>query len=181
MTPDELTAAMRHGSRDPRLIRDSSDLGRFGLGLKTASLSQCRKLTVVSWRDGVLSARRWDLDHVASRQDWMLLRLSEDQMSTLPLVKELRSREHGTLILWEDFDRLVADGTSLERALGSRVDLAREHLALIFHRFLNPPPGTRPVAISINRNPLRSIDPFLTATRPRNHYPWRNSRSSTTW
>jgi hypothetical protein len=165
MTPDELTAAMRHGSRDPRLIRDSSDLGRFGLGLKTASLSQCRKLTVVSWKDGVLSARRWDLDHVASRQNWMLLRLSEDQMSALPLVDELRSREHGTLILWEDFDRLIADGTSLERALGSRVDLAREHLALIFHRFLNPPLGTRPVAISINRNPLRSIDPFLTSHR----------------
>lgn len=69
MSPSELTAAMRHGSRDPRLARDSRDLGRFGLGLKTASLSQCRRLTVVSWKDGQRSARQWDLDHVARRQD----------------------------------------------------------------------------------------------------------------
>lgn len=163
MTPEELTAAMRHGSRDPRQPRDVRDLGRFGLGLKTASLSQCRKLTVVSWKGGVVSARRWDLDHVAARQDWMLLQLSLEHIAHLPLVDELRSNEHGTLILWEDFDRLVADGTPLEQALGRRVDIARDHLALVFHRFLNPPQGKRPVVISINRNPLRSIDPFLTA------------------
>src|ERR1017187_4197215 len=60
MSSAELTAAMRHGSRNPVLPRDATDLGRFGLGLKTASLSQCRTLTVVSWRDGVLGARRWD-------------------------------------------------------------------------------------------------------------------------
>jgi hypothetical protein len=162
---------MRHGSRDPRLVREDGDLGRFGLGLKTASLSQCRKLTVVSWKDGVLSGRRWDLDHVASRQNWMLLRLSEDQMRDLPLIEPLRTREHGTLILWEDFDRLVADGTSLERALGNRVALAREHLALVFHRFLSPPLGTRPVAISINRNPLRSVDPFQTSHKATQRLP----------
>src|SRR5205814_7786827 len=51
---------------------------------------------------------------------------------------------------------------SLERALGSSMDLARDHLSIVFHRFLNPPLGTRSVAISINRNPLRHIDPFLT-------------------
>jgi hypothetical protein len=169
MSPNELTAAMRHGSRDPRQVRDARDLGRFGLGLKTASLSQCRKLTVVSWKDGALSARRWDLDHVASRQDWMLLGLSHDQIVALPLVDELRAREHGTLILWEDFDRLTADGTPLDRALGNCVDVARDHLSLVFHRFLNPQPGIRAVSININCNPLRSIDPFLMnhkATQP---------------
>ena len=163
MTPVEITAAMRHGSRDPRLVRDACDLGRFGLGLKTASLSQCRRLTVATLKHGELSARRWDLDHVARRQDWMLLQLSEAQILTLPVVDELRAQGHGTLVLWEDFDRLIADGTPLERALGNRVDLARDHLSLVFHRFLNPPPGTRAVSISINRNPLRTVDPFLSA------------------
>ncbi|HEV3276036.1 MAG TPA: ATP-binding protein [Terriglobia bacterium] len=163
MSPSDLTAAMRHGSRNPRLARESSDLGRFGLGLKTASLSQCRCLTVVSLRAGELSARCWDLDHIAARQDWMLLQLSSADMNTLPLIDELRAHDHGTLVLWEHFDSLVADGTPLERALGNRVDLARDHLALVFHRFLNPPLGTRPVAITINRNPLPTIDPFLTA------------------
>ncbi len=112
-----------------------------------------------------MSGRRWDLDHVARRQDWMLLGLSDEQMKALPLVEELRSQESGTLVLWEDFDRLVADGTPLERALGNRVDVARDHLELVFHRFLNPTLGARPVVLSINRNPLRPVDPFLTALK----------------
>ena len=59
MTPSELTLAMRHGSRNPTLARAAGDLGRFGLGLKTASLSQCRVLTCMSVKDGEISARRW--------------------------------------------------------------------------------------------------------------------------
>jgi hypothetical protein len=161
MTPDELTAAMRHGSRDPRLPRDVKDLGRFGLGLKTASLSQCRRLTVATLKEGVLSARRWDLDHVARRQDWMLLQLNEDEAKSLPLVADLLAQGHGTVVLWEEFDRLAAAERSLERALGDRMDLARGHLSLVFHRFINPPIGTRSVAMSINRNPLDAVDPFL--------------------
>jgi Histidine kinase-, DNA gyrase B-, and HSP90-like ATPase len=162
MTPQEATAAMRHGSRDPRLARDARDLGRFGLGLKTASLSQCRCLTVVSLKEGSLSARRWDLDYVARRQDWMLLQLHDAEVLSLPLVSELRAQGHGTVVLWQDFDRLAAAERSLERALGDRMDLARDHLSLVFHRFLNPSPGTRAVAMSINRNPLDAVDPFLT-------------------
>jgi hypothetical protein len=161
MSPEEITAAMRHGSRDPRLARDPRDLGRFGLGLKTASLSQCRRLTVVSFKAGVLSGRRWDLDHVARRQDWMLLQLADAEISTLPLVAELRTQGHGTIVLWQEFDRLAAAERSLERALGDRMDLARGHLSLVFHRFLNGAPGTRAVAMSINRNPLDAVDPFL--------------------
>ena len=165
MSPSEATAAMRHGSRDPRSSRDRKDLGRFGLGLKTASLSQCRRLTVVSLKQGILSARRWDLDHVARRHDWMLLQLGDEEISNLPLVADLRANGHGTIVLWQKFDLLEAAEQSLERALGDRMDLARDHLSLVFHRFLNPPPGTRAVAISINRNPLAAVDPFLTSNR----------------
>ena len=165
MTSEETTAAMRHGSRDPRQVRDAQDLGRFGLGLKTASLSQCRRLTVVSLKEGVLSARRWDLDYVAQRQDWMLLKLDDAEVDALPLVGELRAQGHGTVVVWQEFDRLAASERSLERALGDRMDLARDHLSLVFHRFLNPPLGTRSVAMSINRNPLGAIDPFLMSHR----------------
>lgn len=99
MSAEVLTAAMRHGSRNPTLPRDALDLGRFGLGLKTASLSQCRKLTVVSWRDGALNARRWDLDYVARRNDWMLLDVPAAE--SLPHVNELVQYEHGTIVLWQ--------------------------------------------------------------------------------
>jgi hypothetical protein len=157
----EITCAMRHGSRDPRAIRDARDLGRFGLGLKTASLSQCRCLTVASLKGSTVSARRWDLDHIAARREWKLLQLRGSQIEKLPLFRELMGQGQGTLVVWQNFDRLTADGTPIDRALGSRVDLAREHLALVFHRFLAPPFGQDAVSISINRHPLRAIDPFL--------------------
>src|SRR5438270_2793659 len=62
ISDQKLIEAMRHGSSDPRATRSRSDLGRFGLGLKTASLSQCRRLTVVSKVDSAITAKRWDLD-----------------------------------------------------------------------------------------------------------------------
>ncbi len=73
MAPDELTNAMRHGSHNPTDEREPDDLGRFGLGLKTSSLSQCRKLTVVSRKDRVTSARRWDLDVVQHSGRWLVV------------------------------------------------------------------------------------------------------------
>ena len=63
MTETELTAAMQYGSADPEQARSENDLGRYGLGLKTASLSQCKKMTVVSVKEGHYSARRWDLNY----------------------------------------------------------------------------------------------------------------------
>ena len=92
MSPEALTAAMRHGSQNPMLKRSDEDLGRFGLGMKTASLSQCRRMTVVSLKDDVLSGRCWDLDHVAHRQNWMLLRLNNHDMENLPQVDQLRAQ-----------------------------------------------------------------------------------------
>jgi hypothetical protein len=72
MTEDELLAAMRPGSRNPLEATTKSDLGRFGLGLKTASFSQCRRFTVVTRRDDITSAAIWDLDIVASKDDWIV-------------------------------------------------------------------------------------------------------------
>lgn len=75
MSAETLVNAMRAGSRSPLDPRLPSDLGRFGLGLKTASFSQCRRLTVASReKKGTASIRRWDLDHVQQVRDWQLLR-----------------------------------------------------------------------------------------------------------
>lgn len=65
-----LLDTMRPGSRNPHDDRLADDLGRFGLGLKTASFSQCRRLSVVSRKSGDLSAAIWDLDHVAASNRW---------------------------------------------------------------------------------------------------------------
>lgn len=161
MSPAELTSAMRHGSRNPGLQRDAFDLGRFGLGLKTASLSQCRTLTVVSLRNGTLNARRWDLDHVAKRCNWILLNLPEHEARLLPHVDDLIGQHQGTMVLWQHFDKLGVGEGSMQSALGEHMDLAREHLSLVFHRWL----GSRhqPLTIALNMNPLLALDPFLSS------------------
>jgi hypothetical protein len=167
MASAELTAAMRHGSTHPLQERDVLDLGRFGLGLKTASLSQCRRLTVISLQDGTLSARRWDLEHIAKRGDWMLLNLPEVDAKRLPHVDDLLAQGRGTIVLWQDFDKLAAEGESAQHALGEHMDRARDHLSLIFHRLIGARP--QPLTIALNMNPLRALDPFLTthkATQP---------------
>ena len=89
MTEGELSEAMRLGSMSPLEIRPADDLGRFGLGLKTASFSQCRQLTVASLRNGQFSTRRWDLDHVARVEEWQLLKspVSGSEEILKPLLK----------------------------------------------------------------------------------------------
>ena len=72
MNRNELLDAMRYGSKSSLEERDQNDLGRFGLGMKTASLSQCRKLTVFSKKDGVLTGACWDLDYIIEKNDWSL-------------------------------------------------------------------------------------------------------------
>jgi Histidine kinase-, DNA gyrase B-, and HSP90-like ATPase len=165
MSAGELVAGMRHGSSNPNHARAPADLGRFGLGLKTASLSQCRCLTVVSLKDGALSARRWDLEHVGLTRDWTLIGLSAEAASNLPQVPELKQSGRGTLVLWQKFDRLSDSDVGVGHAIGERMDIARNHLALVFHRFLNPGKKTRPLALSINLNPVRAVDPFLSSNK----------------
>ena len=99
MSPAELDIAMQYGSRSPLDARDEKDLGRYGLGLKTASLSQCRRLTVITARDGVLSARCWDMDVVAERAAWIVLIPEGAELKKLPHVDELQQRNHGTIVL----------------------------------------------------------------------------------
>ena len=170
MEADELTEAMRHGGRGPLNVRAANDLGRFGLGLKTASLSQCRKLTVVSCKAGLLSARSWDLDLVAEREAWVLhVPDDEDEIKSLPHVEQLIEQGRGTIVLWQDLDRLSAGEPSIEDALNSKMDRARDHLALVFHRYLAGDPGLTRIRIKINNYTVEPLDPFLAnhgATQP---------------
>lgn len=166
MAPDELTEAMRHGGKSPLDARSPHDLGRFGLGLKTASLSQCRKLTVVSLKDGFLSARCWDLDLVAEREAWVLrVPDTENEIRQLPHVEDLILQGQGTVVIWQELDRLAAGETSIESALGIKMDRVRGHLAMVFHRYLAGEGSHARLRISINNNLVDAIDPFLTSHR----------------
>lgn len=161
MNSNEINAAMQYGSKSPLGIRDKQDLGRFGLGLKTASLSQCRMLTVITKQGRELEARRWDIDYVTETGKWSLLILNQEEMKNVPCIKELMKYDSGTLVVWQNLDRLRAGETNFEQSMSRKFDRVRDHLALVFHRYLSGEPGLKKINISINHMPVTPIDPFL--------------------
>lgn len=161
MLEEGLVAAMRLGSRSPLQERDASDLGRFGLGLKTASFSQCRRVTVRSRARGSAAATRcWDLDIVQERSEWALVRGALDERAN-ELLGDSGSDGHGTVVLWEHLDRVVPhpDYAKAKDRFLEQVDAVAAHLAMVFHRYLA---GPRRVRMQVNGRAVAPWDPFLT-------------------
>lgn len=165
MSENGAREAMRLAGRSSVATRDAHDLGRFGLGLKTASLSQCRDLVLVS-KDvtGAVCAFRWDLDHLAAVGTWALLKLDESEIAELPHVDELLAADSGTLVVWRRLDQLRAQVEPGSKGLDSAFVAVKQHLALVFHRFLAGEHGS-PFTIAINHVEVKRIDPFLTGHR----------------
>jgi len=163
MVSQEITKAMQYGSQSPLDKRSTNDMGRFGLGLKTASLSQCRCLTVITMKDDVLSARQWNLDFVLNSKSWSLLSLDRSEINDYPGVSGLIDNGKGTLVVWQQFDRIVVGSLSFEDALSKKMDAVRSHIALVFHRFIFGEPGIKRISIYLNNKPIEPIDPFLSS------------------
>ena len=162
MAEEEIDIAMQYGSKNPTEERDKKDLGRFGLGLKTASLSQCRCLTVISKQGDNLEGRQWDIDHVTEVGDWSLNVLDEEDIQQIPHFGELIKNESGTLVVWQKLDRLKAGEINFELSLGRKIDRVRDHLSLVYHRYLAGESGITKLKLSINGEKIKGIDPFLT-------------------
>ena len=168
MSADEVTNAMRLGSNNPLNARPAEDLGRFGLGLKTASFSQCRQLTVITHKQQQISARQWDLDTITENPDsgWNLHILSYEEIKGITeigsIIDDFISRECGTIILWRKLDRLdnFDDSGTGEKKLNSLINEARKHIEFTFHRFLSSPQGKKSLRISINDDFLEAFNPF---------------------
>ncbi len=157
MTNDELIKAMRPGSKNPLDDRAEDDLGRFGLGLKTASFSQCRQLSVVSSQATCKAAAVWDLDYVAEKDDWSLQILDNEEINNLYMIE--RIGDNGTLVIWENTDRII-DETALELTedvIYEKIEDLQKHLELVFHRYLS---GKDKINIFINDTQLKPFDPF---------------------
>jgi len=160
---------MRFGCISPLEVRHKNDLGRFGLGMKTASFSQCRHLTVFTVKNGKACCCEWDLDQISKAHDhrWLLNVLSKDDVeSREPLGSLVRQyfedKESGTVVLWEGIDRMDAGISPVrqEGALNTLIADAREHLELVFHRFLSPEPGRKRIRMYHNGDALVGLDPF---------------------
>jgi hypothetical protein len=157
MSDKELINAMRPGSRNPLDIREQKDLGRFGLGLKTASFSQCRKFTVISKiKSGDISWWCWDLEYVNQVKSWSLIKYYPDES----IFKQVQNSEHGTAVLWWDIDRIVkgtsADNTEAMDKFMRTMDVVKKHLSMVFHRFIS-----EGLKIYFKGRAIEPWDPFM--------------------
>lgn len=158
MDNDTLINAMVPGSKDPALLREKEDLGRFGLGLKTASFSQAKVLTVASRMKGQeLVYWTWDLDYVRQRNEWELVkylppRLEEDTLKGL---------EEGTVVIWSHIDRLnckeIKNNNQVLKHYNETMVRVQRHLAMVFHRFI----ACKGLSLFCNGARLEAWDPFL--------------------
>lgn len=173
MSQATLFEAMRPGTQSPLETRNPRDLGRFGLGLKTASFSQCRSLTVAARERGEnTSAWRWDLDYVEHHREWRLLKGLDKEAE--PFCSGIGGMPQGTLVLWRKLDRLVDSrlptDNSAHNSFQNLIGEVKEHLSMTFHRFLSGQAKQidQPIRIFVNgkgpEHALMPWDPFL-----RNH------------
>lgn len=165
MDAEELQAAMRYGSKYVGDLRSKGDLGRFGLGLKMASLSQCRRLTVLSKKSGcTVVGARWDLEHVAnSSTPWSLQLLDDEDLQDVVWSDKLCQQTSGTLVVWEELDVLFLgiNEHGFDSALIEKLKELQTHLSLVFHRYISGETG-KDFTINFNDRDLEALDPFLT-------------------
>lgn len=153
----ELSDALRLGGVGPEAIRDESDLGRFGMGLKSASLSQCRQTAVVTRHSGETSALVLDVD-VITEHGWVAP--VPDPLPEHPYVTRLLAEMQGTVIIWDRIDALGALMGLDKESFYIKVQDIRAHIGMVFHRFLSG--DARRVDIAINERAVKPWDPFLT-------------------
>ncbi|MDE9457924.1 ATP-binding protein [Xenorhabdus bovienii] len=159
MTEPELIEAMRLGTKNPTDERAAKELGRFGLGLKSASFSQCRCLTVLTRRHNITSCARWDLDRIANLNSWTLeLPSNVEKISGYKLLPAT-----GTVVIWKKLDRL-SDSYTDDREkrithMNAEFSRAERHLKLVFHRFIE---GSKPqLKLLLNGRQLEPLDPMV--------------------
>lgn len=160
MTAAELVEAMRIGTHHGK-VRESDDLGRFGLGLKTASFSHARQLTVATRLANARSrhTRSWDLDHLAATKEWEL------QTGAVPPARAALKAfdpKPGTVVVWTRLDRLDLDDTEAARTrFLQTIEVVQRHLGMVFHRFLSRR-GARRVRIQVNGHDVTVWNPLDT-------------------
>ena len=139
MSRDELEEAMRIGA-DAKY--ESGDLGRFGLGMKTASLSHCNVLTVISKKKNTgLSGFSWNLGYVKSTGDWNLLELDKAEINRMLKTDNIHIEEQGTVVLWDDLFLINNEFNSIinHKLAGNylfrKIENLKLHLGMVFeHR-----------------------------------------------
>ncbi|MCP9280765.1 MULTISPECIES: ATP-binding protein [Bacillus cereus group] len=162
MTDEELQKAMTIGSKDPRDKREKEELGRFGMGLKTASFSLGKRLCIITKKDGIVSERCWDLDYVSDENEWLLFKsIPAEVKDKVGHIEE----ENGTVIFIDRLDRFCGFGTHKilkKESYYSKIKRIHKYLEMVFHIKLE-----QGLLITINGNSLYPWNPFLEGNQRR--------------
>jgi hypothetical protein len=165
MNRQGLINAMQYGSA---ARPSAASLGKYGLGLKTASTAFCKRLSVISRPDGDTSPlmATWDLNHVAVAKSWELLLTDDCDPEAIEQLDVVAADHAGTVVLWEQVDRLIKDFEDkkagwAKKALQTKEDDLRQHLGMIYQRFLDTKDKRAAnVEIELNGKPVEAWDPF---------------------
>lgn len=162
MKPDELREAMRYGAEREY---DDDDLGKFGLGLKTASMSQCQCLSVASrWNPdrADIAAYSWDLEHIERTNRWEILEISRNGLG--PAIRHPLKDTTGTVVLWQRLDRILGYkhpyGEMARKRLSQTCREIELHLGMVFHRFLAGEVRKKRFKLLLNGNDVKPWDPY---------------------
>jgi hypothetical protein len=153
MSEDTLRHAMQYGVQAGH---DPTDLGKYGIGMKAASFSQCQSMTVITRQGGALSARRWTYQSISKGWHCEVVR-PENASRLFQDWGELDLRRHGTLVVWDDLDWLKFRGTGVDEAIANLLKSLPVALGMTFHRFLK----RRKVSLAID---VRSVEETLVPT-----------------
>lgn len=163
MQKKELLDSMKIGSSDPGVTRSASDLGRFGMGMKTASFSLGKQLLVISKQKDEINNAEWNLEYVENEDKWEILIHSDEKIDTYIKSKtdkiEFQNWDEGTLISLSMLDKLI-DENNMQKSkvkFYKTVEKVKKHLAMIFHRFIEEDN----LQIYVNKNLLEAWNPFI--------------------
>ena len=154
MSEKDLIENMRIGSSDPSKIRAKDDLGRFGMGMKTAAFSLGKKLTVVTKSNFAVSNASWDLDQIPEI-GWNLIIRDESEISEF----SSQMGEQGTIVIIENLDRVIDidDEKKAQNKFYRIASKTEKHLALTFHRFIEEDN----LILELNGTPIKAWNPFI--------------------
>lgn len=167
MSNEELIEAMKLGCKNPHSYRQGNDLGRYGLGLKSSSFSQCRNLTVISKKDSGISYWTWDLDYIINENRWEIIKTEPDSY----FLDEINNLYSGTIVIWKKSDRIVKgfsedNEKDLEKFLNI-LENTENHLSMTFHKFIE----SGRIKIYFKEREIKAWNPFLSSLNSTQAFP----------
>lgn len=172
MGKESLKKNMQFPSKSPEEIRSVGDLGRFGLGLKTASFSQTRNFTVLSRKKGSddFFALTWDVNHLKKSKKWEMIINSKEEINQILTQYNSASKDHlnscnqfipNTIVVWKGlykFENYVNEKNKQEAIKEEITNTTSEYLSIVFHKFMER--QNHKLKIRINNSFVYPFNPF---------------------